>query len=196
MLFRRREVVISSDDSNKVFYLNQGYIRLFTISKEGDELTLHIFSSSSVFPLLWSNQLDGYYFESLTPVEVYPAEKNTFQQFIARNSGANLEIMQQLTAFSESIMKKLESKIFGDAYQQVAATILDLAECFGQKDQGQATISYWFTHQDIANLTGLSRERVTMEINNLLKEKLISYGAHFINIPKLELLKEELEKNE
>lgn len=195
MLFRRKETITGSDDPNHIFYLNQGYIRLYTVSKEGAELTLHIFSPSSVFPILWNKnpKSDQYYFESLTPVEIYSFEKSRLQKLIAEKPKASLEILQQLSSFSESTIKKLESKIFGNSYQQVIATILDLAECFGQKDKKGMVIAYWFTHQDIASLTGLSRERITIEINILLKKKLISYNNHFIAIPKLELLKAELE---
>ena len=194
MLFRRKETITDTDDLNRVFYLNQGYIRLYTISGEGAELTLHIFSPSSVFPILWDKDPvpNKYYFESLTPVEIYSLEKSKLQQLIAEKPGAGVEILQQLTSFSQSAIKKLEFKIFGGAYQQVVATLLSLAECFGKKDEAGTVISYWFTHQDIASITGLSRERVTIEINHLLNNKLIFYDSHFITIPKLEQLKSKL----
>lgn len=195
MLFRRKETIPGSDDLNRIFYLNQGFIRLYTVSKDGSELTLHIFSPSSIFPILWDKKPNSeYYFESLTPVEVYSYGREKLKQFIAEKPAANLEIIRQLTFFSESTIRKLEFKIFGDAYQQVVAIILNLAECFGKVGRGGSTIiAYWFTHQDIASLAGLSRERVTIEINNLQSKKLISYESHFITIPKIELLKEELD---
>lgn len=194
MLFRRKETILGADDENRIYYLNQGYIRLYTISREGSELTLHIFSPASVFPILWNKDpmSDKYHFESLTPVEIYSCAKKKLQQLITEKPDAGMEILQQLSSFSEAAIKKLEFKIFGDAYQQVGATILDLAECFGKKERESTVIPYWFTHQDIASLAGLSRERVTIEINNLLKQKLISYDGHFITIPKPESLKSEL----
>lgn len=182
--------------TGSVFYLNQGYVRLYTVSAEGAELTLHIFSNSYIFPIQWNKipQSSDYYFESLTPVEVYQCPEDKFKQFIDQNFAASSEIMSQLNSFSESMIKKLESKVFGDAHQQVVATVLDLAKCFSQKDKGSVTISYWFTHQDIGSITGLSRERVTIEINKLIKKKLLSYNNHFIVIPRLELLNLDLEK--
>lgn len=193
LIFRRKETITGSDNLNHIFYLNQGYIRLYTISREGAELTLHIFSPSSVFPILWNTQINEYYFESLTPVEVYSCETSRLQQLIKEKPDTNTELIQQLSFFSQKAINKLEFKIFGDAYQQVIATILDLVECFGKKDEKDTVISYWFTHQDIASLAGLSRERVTIEINNLLNKKLISYNSHFIAIPNLKSLKSELQ---
>lgn len=197
MLFRRKEEVARSDYlTNSVFYLNKGFIRLYTVSAGGNELTLHIFGPSDIFPVWLNSDLpfSGYYFESLTPAAVYYCERSKLAQFIEKNPKANPEIIAQLIFFSQSVIKKLESKIFFDAYQQVIATILDLTESFGEQVSTGITISYWFTHQDIANIASLSRERVTTEINNLVKEGLISYNSHFIMIPKIESLKAELNK--
>lgn len=194
MLFRRKQILVDCADKNQIFYLKQGYIRLYTVSKEGNELTLHIFSPSSIFPILWEKNFDcdKYYFESLTPVEVYSLKKDKLQEFIAKEPDASLEVTAQLAYFSKSAIKKLELKIFGNAYQQVIATILDLAVLLGKKDKREIVIDYWFTHQDIASITGLSRERVTIEINNLLNKKLIHYNNHFIAIPDIKLLETEI----
>jgi len=195
MLYRRKETITEADDFNRIFFLNQGYVRLYTISGEGAELTLHIFPPSSIFPILWTFEPEPnkYYFESLTPVEVYSCEKNKLRQLVAEKPDAGMEILQQLSSFSQSAIKKLEFKIFGGAYQQIVAMILDLAACFGKNEKESTIISYWFTHQDIASLTGLSRERVTIEINHLLNKKLIYYDNHFIAIPRLQLLRSEVE---
>lgn len=195
MLFRRKETITDSSDPNHIFYLNQGYIKLYTVSSNGNEMTLHIFSPSSIFPILWDkkDESEEYYFESLTPVEVYSAEKTKLQQFILRKPEVYSEITQQLSAFSISAINKLKVKILGNAYQQIIVTLLDLSERFGQKNKEETIINYWFTHQDIASLAGLSRERVTIEIDNLIKKKLIKYDNHFIVIPKIELLKSEIE---
>lgn len=179
--------------TNSVFYLNKGFIRLYTVSAGGNELTLHIFAPQSIFPIWLSDSpFSGYYFESLTPAAVYHCEKSKLQQFIKNNPAANAEVMQQLSSFSLSIIKKLETKIFDDANHQVMVTLLDLAEHFGQEENEGTIISYWFTHQDIANIASLSRERVTTEINNLVKRKLISYKSHFIIIPKIAQMRKEL----
>lgn len=195
MLFRRKEIVSIADNPAQIFYLNQGFIRLYTISKEGNELTIHIFPPGSVFPILLDKgtNSDQYYFESLTPIEIYGEREKEFRQYIAQKPEAAAEIVQQLSGFSGSVIKKLQIKILGNATQQVIATLLDLADHLGRKEKNGIVITYWFTHQDIASLAGLSRERVTIEIDNLLKKKLITYNSHFISIPKRELLKSEIE---
>ncbi len=198
MLFRREEIIIRSGDlNNSVFYLSQGYIRACTVSKEGNELTLHIFGAPSVFPILWdtNSEFSEHCFESLTPAEVYRGARDKLKELIDKDPDVSSEIIKQLHTFAQSVVKKLESKIFYVAYQQVAAAILDLAQFFSSKNTSSVTISYWFTHQDLANITGLARETVSLEISKLLRNKLIYFDNHFIVIPRIENLKKELHKD-
>lgn len=197
MLFRREEILARSDDlKNQVYYLNQGYVRVYTVSDGGNELTIHIYATNAIFPILWADSVEDneHYFESLTPVEAYKGERDKFQELVTKTPQAYQEIIKQLTSFSESVVKKLESKIFYGAYRQVVSAILNLAECFSP-ESGNVIISYWFTHQDLSNITGLARETVTLEMNKLVREKLISYQDHFMVVPNMELLKRELYKD-
>jgi CRP-like cAMP-binding protein len=75
----------------------------------------------------------------------------------------------------------------------VILTLLDLVRLFGKHEEKQILIEYWFTHHDIANISGLSREVVTKQMTKLAEKKLISYKNHFIVINDFEALKTELE---
>ena len=71
--YKKGETLIRSDDDPQgIFCLKKGYIRQYTISAAGTELTLHILKPTSYFPMVWA--INGtpnvYYFEALTPVEV------------------------------------------------------------------------------------------------------------------------------
>ncbi|MCL5432495.1 MAG: Crp/Fnr family transcriptional regulator [Patescibacteria group bacterium] len=193
ILYRRREIIIRpSDESGGIFYIKQGYVRQYAISSEGIELTLNIFGPSSVFPILSSiNELsNGYYYESLTPVEVYRAPKEKFLTEIKNNITALYELEQQILVFSASLLKKLESMAFCDAMGKIVVSLLDLVNKFGRKHGKKTVIDYWFTHHDIATITGLSRETVSLEIKKLWKKKIISYENHLIEIKDVKGLSE------
>ena len=71
--YKKGEILIRADDDPQgIFCLREGYIRQYTISKTGTELTLHILQPISFFPMVWA--INGtpnvYYFEALTPVVV------------------------------------------------------------------------------------------------------------------------------
>lgn len=198
-LYRRRERIILPDQEiDNIFYITQGYVMQSILSPNGNQFTPYIFSPNSFFPLVLGDEeaadIYGYEYESLTPVEVYKLSKGKLSTHLKENPQAASFMSKQLRNYSAYLLKKLETRVFSDALHMVILGLLDLAKLFDTKKGKQVTINYWFTHQDIANISGLSREVVTIQMNKLIKKKLISYSSHFIVINNLTLLEEELQK--
>src|SRR3989304_6379685 len=77
--YKKGEMIIRADDDPLgIFYLTKGYVRQYTISKAGFELTLHILKPISYFPMVWAvnGTPNVYYFEALTAVEVGRAPRD------------------------------------------------------------------------------------------------------------------------
>lgn len=201
ILYRRKErIVLPGEETNSVYFILQGYVTQTILSPNGNEFTPYIFAPHTFFPLIWQendkfSDTHDYEYESLTPVEVYRIPKENLVSFLKEDPGAALILNEQLTAYSAELLKKLESRIFNNAIHMIILRLIDLAKLFGKKQTGQILIDYWFTHQDIANISGLSREVVTKGMNRLMKKKLIGYKGHFIAINDLQLLKIELQSD-
>ena len=197
-LYRRKErIVLPGTETENVYYITQGFVIQTILSPSGHQFTPYIFAPNNFFPLIWTN--DGelsdtheYEYESLTPVEVYRIPKRKLIAFLKENPDEALMLNEQLTAYSAELLKKLETRVFDNAVHMVILRLLDLVKLFGKTQAKQIFIDYWFTHQDIANISGLSREVVTIQMNKLMKKKLISYKNHFIVINNLRSLEMEL----
>lgn len=201
ILYRRKErIVLPGEDSNDVYYILQGYVMQSILSPEGNEFAPYIFAPKNFFPLTsWGDDSvsdeHDYEYESLTPVEVYKLPKAKLMSFLTKNPNDVLALNRQLTAYSTELLKKLETRIFSNAIHMVILGLLDLARLFGKKQDKQILIDYWFTHQDIANISGLSREVVTRQMNKLIEKKIISYKSHFIVLNDPQSLKMELQSD-
>jgi CRP/FNR family transcriptional regulator len=199
ILYRRKErIILPGEDTDFVFYIAQGHVKQSILSLNGNQFTPYIFAPSTFFPQIWLEEnklLDtrDHEYESLTPVEVYRIPKEQLLSYLRENPNEVFILHEQLTVYSAELLKKLETRVFSDAYHLVILALLDLVRLFGQKEEKIILIEYWFTHHDIANISGLSREVVTKQMNKLAEKKLISYKNHFITINNLELLKAELE---
>lgn len=209
ILYRRKErIVLPGEEANDAYYIAQGHVTQSILSSGGNEFTPYIFAPKALFPLAcWNDEVSpakhNYEYTSLTPVEVYKFPKQKLIHFLTENPGAVSVLNEQLTTYSAELLKKLETRVFSDAFHMVILGLLDLEKLFGsprgeagKKQNKQILIDYWFTHQDIANISGLSREVVTKQMSKLMKKKLISYKSHFIIINDLNLLKEELDQEE
>jgi len=190
--YKKGETLIRADDDPQgIFCLTKGYIRQYTISNAGTELTLHILKPTSYFPMVWA--INGtpnvYYFEALTPVEVGRAPRDQVVTFIKDKPDVIFELMSELLEDYAETLKRVEHLVFSDAYRRVISVLIYISKHFGQKDTRGIIVRHRFTQQDIATLVGIARETASVEMMKLEKKGLIKYIDHamlFNNIKKLE----------
>lgn len=192
--YKKGEMLIRADDDPQgIFYLKKGYVRQYTISKAGYELTLHILKPISYFPMVWAvnGTPNVYFFEALTAVEVGRAPRDQMVNFIKDKPIIIFELLSELIEDYTESLKRIEHLVFSDAYRRVISILLYIAKHFG-KEQGNnhCKVNHRFTQQDIATLVGVARETASLEMAKLEKKGLVKYVDHsmiFENIAKLEL---------
>lgn len=194
--YKKGEMLIRSDDDPLgIFCLQKGYVRQYTISQTGFELTLQILKPISYFPMVWA--INGtpnvYFFEALTEVEVGRAPRSEVVDFIKDKPVIIFELMSELIEdYAESLLR-IEHLVFSDAYRRVISVLLYIAKHFGQvKGKQGIIIAHRFTQQDIATLVGVARETASIEMTKLEKKGLIEYLDHSIVFDNLKKLEAEL----
>lgn len=191
--YKKGEMIIRADDDPfGIFYLTKGYVRQYTISKAGFELTLHILKPISYFPMVWAvnGTPNVYYFEALTPVEVGRAPRDEVVTFIKDKPTVIFELLSELIEDYAESLKRIEHLVFSDAYRRVISVLLYIAKHFGEVQGKGVIVHHRFTQQDIATLVGVARETASNEIVKLEKKGLVKYVDHsllFENLKKLEL---------
>src|SRR3989338_4776577 len=196
--YKKGEILIRSDDDPQgIFCLTKGYVRQYTISKAGIELTLHILKPISYFPMVWA--INGtpnvYNFESLTDVEVGRAPRNEVVNFIKDKPKVIFELMSELLEDYAETLTRVEHLVFSDAYRRVISVLLYIAKHFGENNDKQIIISNRFTHQDIATLVGVARETASNEMAKLEKKGLIEYSDRLIVFNNIRNMELELSSN-
>src|SRR4030042_6318420 len=174
--YKKGEMLIRSDDDPQgIFCLTKGYVRQYTISKVGIELTLHILKPISYFPMVWA--INGtpnvYNFEALTDVEVGRAPRDEVVTFIKDKPKIIFNLMSELLEEYAESLTRVEHLVFSDAYRRVISVLLYIAKHFGVDDGKRTKISQRFTHQDIATLVGVARETASNEMIKLERKGLI-----------------------
>ncbi len=193
--FMKKDVILRADDTPEgIYYLLKGYVRMYAISPQGNELTLNIFKPGSFFPLTWAiaNIDNLYFYEALTQVDTYRAPKQEFLRFIEKDKDLLFEINKRILFSLNSQTIRLQYLTMGSAKSRIINTLLMLSAMYGERNDNKKTlIKIPVTHQDIANIASVTRETTSVEINKLEKEKLISKKGRFYLINNLEMLKDE-----
>jgi CRP/FNR family transcriptional regulator len=193
--YKKGEMLIRADDDPQgIFCLTKGYVRQYSISKTGFELTLHILKPISYFPIVWA--INGtpnvYYFEALTPVEVGRAPRDQVVNFIKDKPALLFMLMSELIEDYAESLTRIEHLVFSDAYRRVISVLLYIAKHFGEKKGNGMIVRHRFTQQDIATLTGVVRETASNELLKLEKKGLIRYVDHSILFKDIKKLETEL----
>ncbi len=190
--YKKGEMLIRADDDPQgIFCLTKGYVRQYTISKSGAELSLHILKPISYFPMVWA--INGtpnvYYFEALTPLEVGRAPREQVINFIKDKPTIIFELMSELVEDYAESLTRVEHLVFSDAYRRVISILLYIAKHFGEPLGKGVIVRHRFTQQDVATLVGVVRETASNEMTKLEKKGLMKHVDHsilFENIKKLE----------
>lgn len=190
--FKKGQVIIHPGMTPPgVFYLAKGYVKAYSTSEEGKELTIIIFKPEDIFPYSWaiSGIENKYYYETMTAIELCRVPKEELIRFIKENPEVLLTLSNRIIVRMMGLVQRMEYLVFGNAYSKVASILVICAERFGSKDGKNIVIQVPLTHKDIANLLGVTRETVSVEMKKLERKGLInSRGKHVIvrNLKKLE----------
>jgi CRP-like cAMP-binding protein len=193
--YKKGEMLIRADDDPQgIFCLTKGYVRQYTISKTGAELTLHILKPLSYFPMVWA--INGtpniYYFEALTPVEVGRAPRDEVVSFIKDKPAIIFALMSELLDDYAETLKRVEHLVFSDAYRRVISVLLYIIKHFGEENADGIVVRHRFTQQDLATLVGVSRETASNEMVKLEKKGLVRYVDHSMEFASIKKLNTEL----
>lgn len=192
--FKKGEIILRMDDEPKgVLYLKKGYTRVYALTKNAQELTLLIFKAGDFFPITWAFNTTyyHYYLEAMTDVELYQAPREEFLNFVKNNPDVLFEITSRILTRFGALLSRMEHAILGNARSKVSSIILLCAERFGRRKGKETIIQVPLTHQDIANLIGVARETVSIEMEKLQKKGLIIHQGKYLVVRNSQKLKEE-----
>lgn len=177
-------LLIPGKNPTSLFYLARGHIRLFSTSEQGKELTLHIFEKDSIFPLSWAlnntNQEYGLQAIAKTKVTLVPKEK--FVAFLRQHPTVLYKYIQNLAKGIDGLTKRIEIVSMDNAQNRVKSALVYLSKHFSSNKDDKIVMKYHFTHEDISMLTGLTRERVSVEMKRLKDKNIIDYNHSSLTI--------------
>ncbi|HVV26025.1 MAG TPA: Crp/Fnr family transcriptional regulator [Candidatus Saccharimonadales bacterium] len=182
--FRKGEIIIFQGEAPRFAYVvKSGTIKAYNLSVNGDEKPVAFYGAGNIFPDAWvygkmSSAL--YYYEAFTPeVQLYAVERAEYMKFIKRHPELLYQELERFLTDQLGKSMRLNALQHSRASDKLLYTLHYLALSHGrQVAPQQIEITLDLTHQDFANLTGLTRETAATELNKLKHEGVISYDKH------------------
>ncbi len=191
--FKRNEQIYQPGDVLDLsYYVKSGFIRIYAICKNGQEVTVYILKPHSLLPLFFaSGHLKSrYYAEALSAVEAYQIPRKEMVSLVTDNPEMLSEVMNGLTLTFCDVLSRVEYLASGNAYTKVVSVLLSLAPEASKKTT-EVSLDLPATHRIIASMTGLTRETVTLQMLKLKKRGLIAGKGRRLVIKNLTRLREE-----
>lgn len=183
-------MIFQGEAPRKAYVIKSGIVKAYNLSVSGDEKPVAFYTSDNAFPTSWIyGKLPSaiYYYEAFTPeVEVYMIDREEYLSFIKRRPELLYQEMERLLNDQLGGSIRLNALQHSRASDKLVYTLHYLALTHGKSVGPQKMeLLLDLTHQDFANLTGLTRETAATELNKLKKQGVIDYGK---NVPyKLDL---------
>lgn len=183
------------DPLTYIYLIKSGYVKAYTILDSGDTRTMMILSAGDIFPLAFSESMDWesykirYFYQSLADTELMVLPSNILRQNIEKDMELMSTYMSYLSASNEAIMNQLEVMKNKKAIEKVGLLLPYLISKAGQQIKpGVYQLELKLSHQEIADLSGVTRETTTTLIKELEKDGIIdqSHNKWRINTNNLD----------
>ena len=171
--FKKNEVILYEQDTNEFMYIILfGKVRVIQTTEDGKEIILATHRSNELFGEI--SLIDG----KTSPATVLATEasliaiisKKDFYSLLIHQSKVLEKMLQILCSRLRESWKRIEILNFKDASQRIKMLFLLLSHDNGQKTPEGVVLNIKLTHQNIADMVGLTRETVTRVIDKLRRE--------------------------
>jgi CRP/FNR family cyclic AMP-dependent transcriptional regulator len=180
--FNKGEIIIFQGEAPRAAYVvKSGVVKAYNLSVNGDEKPVSFYSDQEIFPASWvygKMPSAVYYYEAFTAdVSVYLVNREDYIAFMKSQPELMFAELERLITNHLGQTMRLNALQHSRASDKLIYTLHYLALSHGRTLGPQhMEITLDLTHQDFANLTGLTRETAATELNKLKHQ-----GTHHIN---------------
>jgi len=188
---KRRTILFQGEIPRGVLVLESGLAKVYGITNGGDQRTVTLLSAGDIFPvecIFDKSRVSLYYYEALVDCSVMSLPKAEFLAALERDSELKNQIFQSYMAHYTSATMHIYALEHSHAQEKLVYILQYLVARFGEKQaNGLTKITLRLSHQDIAEMVGLTRETTAVELHRLKDRKLISYQrfSYYVNVPLL-----------
>lgn len=188
---KRRTILFQGEVPRSVHIIESGIVKVYGITNNGDQRTITLLSTGDVFPMSWAHGKSNaamYYYEAVTDCRMYTVEHGEYER-VLRESPEVMEVIYH-TYVSHYITSTMHIYALEQSHAQDKLNYIlqYLVARFGEEQpNGMHKIDLRLSHQDIAEMVGITRETTAVELHKFKKKKYIDYQkfTYSVDVQKL-----------
>ena len=177
------------DQDKMVYFIESGQIKLLMLSPEGRECLLAIHAAGDIFGELCLSG-KGARLETAMAMEETIVKQIPCSKFFARLNRDSLfeGFVQYLAVRIADQQQVIANLVTVDSEQRLGKTLLQLARKLGKKDPWSIRIDLKISHEELSEMVGTTRPRISLFMQRFRNLGLIETNAdHFLLIKEQKL---------
>lgn len=171
-------VYTCGDKDELVYFIESGQIKLLMLSPEGKECLLAIHTTGDIFGELCLSGLEAR-LETAVAMEKTVIKQIPCPKFFSRLSRDKLfeGFIQYLAVRIADQQQVIANLVTVDSEQRLGMTLLGLARTLGKKDPRSIRIELKITHEELSEMVGTTRPRISVFMQRFKNLGLIELNA-------------------
>ena len=185
LTYKKGEFVIRPGQApTGVFFIKEGLVKAYDITKYGEENLLIIRKEKEVFPLIWaiSGQERHIIYETLAPTVLLHVEREKFFTIMRKNPETITPLLDMVTEMYRIHSERILNLEYRTVRERLISFLLTMSHRFGTTTKDGLLINVPLRQQDIASSINATRETTSREMTYLERHKLVSNKSSFITL--------------
>lgn len=181
--FRKGDFIIRPGDTPPgVFYVHQGLVKAYDITKYDEENLLIIRKEGELFPLIWgiTGQERHVIYQALAPTVVWQISRDTLLKFIGKKPQALAPILDMTLEMYRLHSERILNLEYRTVRERIVSFLLTMSGRFGKPTDVGLQIDVPLRHQDIASSVNATRETTSRELAGLERKGWLVNKQSFI----------------
>jgi len=193
--FKKGDFVIRpGDPPHGVFYIYDGLVKAYDITKYNEENLLIIRKQDEIFPLIWALTAKERHiiYQALAPTTTWRLERKDFLDFIRSTPDALAPLLDMTLEMYRLHGDRILNLEYRSVRERIISFLLTTSQRFGKQTSEGMLIEVALRHQDIASSINATRETTSRELSALERKGLVASRNSYILLTDVEALRKHL----
>jgi CRP/FNR family cyclic AMP-dependent transcriptional regulator len=195
--YKKGEFIIRPGESPPgIFYIYQGLVKAYDITKYGEENLLIIRKDHEIFPLIWAitGQERSVIYEALAPTVVWQVSREQFLEYMQGHAETLAPLLDMTIEMYRLHGERILNLEYRSVRERIISFLLTMSRRFGRTDESGTFIGVPLRHQDVASSINASRETASRELAAMERKGLIKSEQSYITILDMDALRSHLHR--
>lgn len=183
--YRKGDYIIRPGETPPgIFYIHQGLVKAYDITKYNEENMLIIRKEGELFPLIWgiTGQERHVIYQALVPTTTWQISRETFLEYIEKNPKALTPVLDMTLEMYRLHSERILNLEYRTVRERIISFLHTMSQRFGLETEDGLLINVPLRHQDIASSVNATRETTSRELAVLERRGLLSSKQSMITL--------------